>query len=318
MSRRATPVPSQVSRPIPASCSRSTTWPSYSRWDCIDGPSDGDYYDWELLSDGQTSDVMRYATTKVTDLAIDWCGSAPEPWFAYVAYHAAHAPWHYPPASLHTQQLSGDPNDDAPLFARAALEACDTEIGRLVGTIRASAEQPVLVILLGDNGTAEPAVLPPLEPDHAKGSMYDGGTRVPLIVNGPGIPAGRVTAKLVSIADVFATVLELAGIPLPTGVAHDSRSFLGLADGSAPAPIREYVYAEAFEPNGVTGPKSEYRRMLRDLRWKLIRHKTAPDELYYLPDDPWEQNDLLTGPLDPEASAAYERLQRNLPEVEYH
>lgn len=284
----------------------------------INGPNNGDYYDWELLHNGFTTDLVdEYATTKVTDLAIDWCETATEPWFAYVPYNAPHAPWHYPPDELHTQDLSGNPGDDPALFGRAAMEACDTEIGRLVRSIRAHARDPVLVFVVGDNGTAKALALPPLDPDHAKGSLYDGGTRVPLIVNGPGIPAGRTTEGLVSVTDLFATVLEAAGVSLLPGVADDSRSFLGLARGTDTTPVREYVYAERFDPNGTTGAKTGFHRMLRDTRWKLIRRKGAPDELYYLPDDPLEATNLLDAALSAEARAAWVRLQRDLPDVGY-
>ena len=84
-----------------------------------------------------------------------------------------------------------------------------TEIGKLM--INALTTNTV-VIFVGDNGTMREAVDPPFLLEHSKGTPYEGGINVPLIIAGPGIVPGECAA-LVNTTDIFATVAELAGSP---------------------------------------------------------------------------------------------------------
>ncbi|MEF3047830.1 sulfatase-like hydrolase/transferase [Pseudotabrizicola sp. L79] len=60
-----------------------------------------DYSKWTAVTGGQEVQVDGYATTVLTDRAIDWIGAQDDPWFLWLAYNAPHAPFHLPPADLH-------------------------------------------------------------------------------------------------------------------------------------------------------------------------------------------------------------------------
>ena len=91
-----------------------------------------------------------------------------------------------------------------------------------------------------------------------KGTMLEGGSRVPLIVNWPGVaPAGKVNHDLIDFSDFFATFAELAGAKLPEGVTLDSHSFAPQIRGEKGTP-RDWVYVEL---NG--------KSYVRDARFKL-------------------------------------------------
>jgi hypothetical protein len=134
---------------------------------------------------------------------------------------------------------------------------------------------------------------------------------VPIIVKGRGILAGNECTALVNTADVFATVLEIAGAPVPPGT--DSVSLKPYFSQPDLPSLRSWAYAENFRPNGF-GPYLINNRAVRNDRFKLIEeqnklHPVRIERLYDLLADPFEQTDLLDGSLDPEQAAAYAELQ---------
>lgn len=256
------------------------------------------YFDWRRFVNGVWHQEFRYATTVTTTDAVRVARQLPEPWFLYVNYNAAHSPFHVPPQDLHTY---GQPADDLTRY-RAMLEAMDTEIGRLLASVDL---EETLVVVVGDNGTPQPVTDGPWPPHHAKGSLYEGGVRVPLVVAGPGVSQGRSEA-LISIVDLHRTLIEVAG---GTFQSEDSISFLPqLVDPQTPS-ARQWLFAEKNNDStgqGQTGPGHE--RAISDGRWKLLRNNFG-DELYDLSVDLVEGNNLLGAPLSGEAQAAYDSLQ---------
>ncbi|MEO0606290.1 MAG: sulfatase-like hydrolase/transferase, partial [Myxococcota bacterium] len=115
-----------------------------------DDVADRDYFRWEKVVDGEVSWSTTYLTTDTTDEAIASLRTLPEPWFLYVAYSAAHQPWHLPPATL---QQTGHP-EDAPRVDRmdAMVEAVDTEIGRLLGQLSPEVRERTVIVYASDNG----------------------------------------------------------------------------------------------------------------------------------------------------------------------
>lgn len=290
----------------------------------------GSYWNWPKTVDGQTAIERTYATTDTTDDALAAARRLPEPWFLWVAYNAAHKPYHAPPPELHHFDLHGDPQDSKSLHHRAMVEATDTEIGRLLGGLDPGLLARTTVIFAGDNGTQNSALDPPSPAGHGKGSVYEGGVHVPLIVAGPRVlRPGSECRALVQLSDLFATVAELAGLDaralVPSEVALDSVSLVPyLEDPDLPS-RRATVFAEYFKPNGF-GPWIEHRRAVRGPRFKLIEvvasgpgpsgggnWTSVTQELYDLAADPWERRDLLTmGPLSGPAQAALTDLRREL------
>lgn len=267
----------------------------YNLGDVVEG---GGYYNWSKNVNGVTHIETVYATTDTANDAIARAAAMRPPWFLYVAFNAAHRPPHDPPpelcqAGICTQHFC--PPEPAELSrTKACVEALDTEIGRMLAQIRAI-DPDVYVVFAGDNGTASGSTEPPFDPNRAKGTLYESGVKVPLIVDGPGVRVGKESG-LVSLVDLLATITELADVPTPT---VDSVSFAPLLfTPDLPAP-RTSIYAEKFGPNFDAATQrldpTRYDRAIRNARFKLIvnAHWSGMTlKLFDLLNDPLEQTNL--------------------------
>jgi arylsulfatase A-like enzyme len=253
-----------------------------------------DYYDYTKVVNGsETSNHTVYATTDEADEAIQAIQSFGEnPWCVWLAFHAPHRPFHDPPVTLHTQDLSGNPGNTTRY--KAMIEAVDTELGRLFHSIPTGVLDDTTIILFGDNGTPSTRTELPFLKHRAKGTVYEGGINVPFIVKSPHIaPAdeGSESTALVSTVDIFATLADIGGVAAGT---EDSLSLLPyLGDpGLTTQAARPFVYAEKFSPNGF-GPYTSHEKAVRDETYKLIWRDGTFEEFFNLNDDPWEQHNLL-------------------------
>lgn len=248
-----------------------------------------DYFNWPLTINGNTNNSSTYHTTAVTDLAIDWVEAQSEPWFMWLAYAAPHAPFHLPPSNLHTRDLSGDAADIAAnprAYYLAAIEAMDTEIGRLLDSIPADEIDNTFIVYLGDNGTPRAVLDASVFPvSHGKNSLYEGGVRVPMIASGAGVTrSNERESALVNSVDLYATVADLAGIPITESV--DSISFNDLLSDAAAAG-RRFNYSE-FVDEAATG------WAVRSDTLKLIEYADGTRELYDMTSDLREELNLIS------------------------
>jgi arylsulfatase A-like enzyme len=291
-------------------------------------PSSGStsYFSWPKTINGVTTPVTGYLTTDTVNDAVQWISSQNGPWFAYVALHAPHVPYHNPPANLHTVDLSAPTTS---LQYAAMLEAADTEIGRLLDALEAQGKlKHTTVFVIGDNGSADEGTYLPFTKNHNKGTVYEGGINVPFIVAGPYVKhPGSVSNALVGTVDVFATIAEIAHIDLAsvlgTGVHLDSVSIVPYLKNPKTPSIRKYQFAEEFLPNGtIYGTLTPQAgatlnlKAIRDFRYKLILNVlTQTEEFYDLEQDPFETSNLLSGQVltagTPEAQA-YASLKAQL------
>lgn len=255
----------------------------------------------------------RYATSTQVDQALEVAAGLPEPWLLVLPALAAHSPWDPVPAGLR----DGPPPpavDDAGRYDQV-LGAFDRELGRLLDGLDPEVRARTTVIVISDNGTPGPAVRPPHDPLRSKGTPFEAGVRVPLIVEGPGVAApGAVSEALVSVVDLWPTLTALAGVSDDgDGVARDGRSFLpALRDPSWPG-AREVLYTEKFRPNG-PGPWEELDlRVVRDRTHRLIRSAAGRELLFRLRSALDDGPELLAaGPLSPEDAEALSRLRTAL------
>ena len=259
-----------------------------------------DYYNWTKIEGGAPVMVDEYATTTFTNDAIAWLAQQDGPWFLWLAYTAPHAPYHLPPADLHDRDdLSGTAVDIGSRpreYYFAAAEAMDTELGRLLDQLPDDVRANTVVLFLGDNGTPGRVAQGPYVDDRAKGSLYEGGIRVPLVIAGPPVQrAGARETALVSTADLFATIAELAGAPNP-GV-ETSVSLLPYLAGSA-GPARSLVHSEYFrgdEPQDSDNPEA-FGWTVRDDHLQLIVLDSGERMLFDLDADPGALEDLASSP----------------------
>lgn len=285
-------------------------------------PGPHGYDDWIKATDGVETCSKSYATTDTADETIASMRSLAEPWFLLSSFAAVHAPLHVPAGELcpvvgvgcYCDSIGPDPT----IFQqkKAMVEAFDLEVRRVLTQV----PRGTYVFLMGDNGSGGATSEGPpggcFGPDHAKGTMYQGGVRVPFLAVGPGVPRGVEVDALVSSTDLFATVAALARVP---AAAEDSVSLVPYLRGST-EPLRETVYAERFAPNGDVELATNHRQAVRDERWKLIRRRegeVVTEELYDLELDPCETDDLCAGgdcsDLRGEAAGAYVLLAGMLP-----
>lgn len=271
--------------------SRDTNHPTNMGIDYYAGFLSGgvqDYSSWTLVEDGNTSTSTEYTTTKFTDLAIDWVDGQTKPWFLWLAYNAPHTPFHLPPAELHSQgnlsddQASIDANPTP--YYMAALEAMDSEIGRLLNSMSQEEKENTLIIFIGDNGTPN-QVAQEYTNRRVKGTIYQGGVNVPMIVSGAGVSRTNQTEDaLIGTTDLFATVADIAGVGLSE--INDSKSFKGLFD-SDEVDSREFIYTEIGKDSG----GSDYT--IRNTSHKYILFSDDLEALFDLSIDPLEDTNLL-------------------------
>jgi arylsulfatase A-like enzyme len=256
-----------------------------------------DYYSWNTYDiNGPAMPTTTYATTALTNYAIDYihqheAAQPDQPWFIYQAYNAPHAangpnsPYQVPPPELHHVDLSGvgspKPGTSAtnvPVY-KANIQSLDTEIGRLLKEVDLD---DTVVIFVGDNGTPGPVKDAGARIRDSKGSAYEGGVRVPLVVAGAGTRRGRASNLFVT-TDLYATILELAG--LPVSHVNNSYSIAPVLADAAGSSGRQYSFSETS--SGITNR----RYALKDTRYKLVSN-LGKRELYDLAADPLETKNL--------------------------
>jgi len=271
----------------------------------------GGYYRWRKWIDGADQGWQTaYVTTETANDAIEWITRQRGPWFVWLGFHAAHKPLHAPPESLHRSgPLVGT---GATGHFKAIVEALDTELGRVV----TAAGSDTTIVVVSDNGPYASVIEPPFPPSHGKGSSFEVAINVPLIIAGPGVSPqnrGKTSNALVHVADLFATLAELAQ---SDATAEDSISLTPqLVDAGAPG--RKVLYTSGFRPNGGPPSPSRYKRAARNDRYKLLRSGVRTEQLFDLEADPHEQVDLLTAPLAPADREAWESLARAIDEREW-
>jgi arylsulfatase A len=182
-----------------------------------------------------------YAPDKVHQFAVDFLRRHKDrPFFFYYSMHHVHAP------ILRTSDSAADAKAAEVLY-EDNIRYMDKQVGAMVRELESlGLREKTLLIFTGDNGTALdfPSPLKGKMIDGRKGSMLEGGSRVPFIASWPGTtPKGLVSKDLVSFADPHATFSELAGAKLPENFTFDGRSFAPQLRGEKGHP-REWAFVQ--------------------------------------------------------------------------
>ena len=236
-----------------------------------------------------------YLTDQFTDAAIrsiDACGN--DPFFLNLWFHNPHTPIECKPEleGYFAKKRKPEYKHQNPKYA-GMIRTLSENFGRLMQHLekRGLAENTVVVFFSDNGGYTEKNGGMTVTTNHplrsGKGSLYEGGIRVPFLIRWPGVTRpGAVTDVPVISTDFFSTLLEIAGIPADK---HDGASLVPvLRAPRAALPARDFFF---HYPHyyATTTPVS----MVRSGDWKLLEYfEDGRLELYNLKSDPAEARDL--------------------------
>ncbi len=279
------------------------TYPNYMGYNFYSGNFNGqlnNYYNYTRITNGVFDTVHIYATTQTVDDAIGWIDtmSSGKPFFLWLAFNAPHSPFHLPPSTLcNTSGLSGtaaDISTNPKNYFKAAIEAMDTEIGRLFQYLNTNnLMDSTNIIFIGDNGN-ESQVAKITNPNKSKATLYDYGVHVPMIIAGPSVVnPNRTSNALVNTHDLFATIAEWSGFPnwknfIPSGTVVDSKSLMPIITNQSNT-TRTWIFTEQFAvPTATADGKT-----IRNADYHLIRLDNGIEEFYNQTLDPFENTNLI-------------------------
>lgn len=216
-----------------------------------------------------------------------------DPFFTYVALGAVHGPHSPPKTYLDGSKIAGS----YPSFHMDMLLEMDKAVGSIVSMVEDKGlAEDTIIIFTSDNGGIKS--FDSSEHGHnshgpfrgAKGQVYEGGTRVPMIVRYDGhFPAGETRWNLVGLQDIYATICELTGVDIPDRSARDSLSFAQyIYNGNITSP-RKWQASWDYSRSGLQA-ESIRKGMLKVLRHLKPMKKT---EFYNLTEDISESNNLV-------------------------
>ena len=177
----------------------------------------------------------------------------------------------------------------------AMIEAMDAATGKVIDALdRLGLREDTLVVFTSDNGGYGGAAdNRPLR--DAKGDLYEGGIRVPLIIRWPGaIKAGVVQETPVVSMDFYPTLLEAADVSLSADEKDnlDGTNLMPILRGTAPLSARALYF---HYPNYAWHRSNRLGGAIREGRWKMIeRFDTGQLELFDLETDLSEKNDVAS------------------------
>ena len=243
----------------------------------------------------ETIDPRGHATDLFTEWSREFIQSqaqSADPFFLYLAYNAPHTPIQ-PPDAWVTRVQEREP-DISPERAKyvALVEHMDAGIGRVLDTlIETDQLANTLVIYSSDNGgdMKVGAHNGPLRGQ--KGDMYEGGIRVPTCAMWPGhIPEGHVTDQVALLMDLFPTVCEVAGAPMPDEI--EGRSIWQTLQGEQQDFSERTLYWLRREGGGQFFGQAQHAVRRGDI--KLLHNRPfQPLELYDLSSDPLETTNTM-------------------------
>jgi len=268
----------------------------------ITDPTAGGWY-WQksYTKNGQLveTDKEIYYPDVAHDFAVDFLrrhaaggAAAGKPFFLYYPSHLVHGPILRTPDSKPGEQ-------DGQTLYNDNVAYLDKQVGALVAELdRLKLRENTLIVFSGDNGTAgQSGTINGRQINGQKGTMMEGGARVPLIANWKGVtPGGRVLKDLVDFSDVLPTFAEVAGAKMPGKVMYDGRSFAPQLRGRKGNP-RGWIFVQLG--------RNWY---VREDEWKL----NQAGELFDMKDSPIVEKLVPGDSKDEAAAAARKRLQAAL------
>lgn len=241
---------------------------------------DGSVYQADPASD---PDARQFRASFAADAAIEWINGRPKdkPWMATLSFASDHTPLMQPPydpdlpgSGAAATNLDCTSSLGQRTLSNLMIESLDLEVGRVLvetGLARRGRDGRLIyrpgatntmVVVLGDNGSLGLTVKAPFSTSRSKGTAYQTGVWVPLIVSGPLVKRpDRDVGHMINIADLFVLFGEMAGIDdvqarVPRPI--DGESMLPYLNNPRQQSIRTYNYTEIgvnLQANGaINGP----------------------------------------------------------------
>ena len=257
------------------------------------------YMDPLLLHKGKMEKTSGYYTDVFFNLAMKWMGEVKDkqPFFAYIPTNAPHAPSRC--LLEYEQMYTGKAK--TPQLAKyfGTIANIDDNVGRLVAQLKTwGIERDTLLIYISDNGAAvkggffkdeAPSTVYNAGMRGGKGSVYQGGTRVPSFWRWPAVFKGGVdVAQLGSNIDFFPTIAEVTGAKIPDNIKLDGRSLLPLLKNPKTEWADRFVFIHASNQGGPVEKRKHDGSAVRNGQFSLINNK----QLYDLKADPGQDRDV--------------------------
>jgi len=245
------------------------------------------FYPWGMpnLEGGKEGDFL---TDRLTDYAVDYIGEhKDDPFFIYFSYYTVHGPIMAKPelTQKYEEKLKSGGYEKVGSKYAAMIQSLDESVGRVIDKLEEEGlMDKTYIIFTADNGATGTQHCGGLR--GAKALSYEGGTREPFIINGPGIKAGVNDTPVIGM-DFYPTILDLIGAEQKPDQHKDGLSLLPLLKGKGSLKKRSlfwhYPHYHKTNPYGA----------VRNGNWKLIEFfEDGNVELYNLEKDPAEENDL--------------------------
>lgn len=247
----------------------------------------------EYLTDRLTSEAIRFIEQNENNK-----------FFLFLPYFTVHSPLQAKKILIEKyENLEGNKGQNNKVYA-SMVEAMDVNVGRIITTLDSlKLSENTLLIFTSDNGgVSQTSSQHPLS--FGKGSYYEGGIRVPLIVSWPGKIKPKTKNDVpVSNIDFYPSILEAAEITKPISVEVDGQSLMPLLLGknefNSGRPIFWHfpIYLQSSNHQFKDGRDMYFRTrpgsVVRTGKWKLHEYFEDGDiELYNMDVDPGEQNNL--------------------------
>lgn len=256
---------------------------------------------WKIPTTGKTLRKETPLPGKQGDYLIDRLAEEAEnfiresqdkPFFLMLSHYAVHSPLQGKPDKVaRYEQVANEKRQGKPAYA-AMVESVDESVGRLMKTLRElKLDEQTMVIFTSDNGGfAKATNNSPLRAN--KGSNFEGGIRVPVIIKCPGLTTpGSVSNVPITSTDFYPTILEATGRHLRTHQHVDGRSLVPILTGRGSL-TRDAIYWHY--PHYNQHPQSFPSGAIRAGKWKLIEaFETSELSLFNLADDISESNNLV-------------------------
>ena len=242
----------------------------------------------------------EYLTDRLTSEALGVLEAAGDrPFFLNMCWYSVHTPIEAPDEMVDRYAAKIEPGLDHTNPAYAAMvESLDTNVGRILAKLDAlNLADRTVVIFTSDNGGFINKYRGQTVTNNAplrsgKGSLYEGGVRVPLLIRWPGVtPEGEVCREPVSTIDFYPTILQMAGLEGDEehNATVDGRSLVPLLEDAEASLDRDFMCWHYPHYYPTTGPVSS----IRAGDWKLIEYQEDMHvELYNLAEDLGEKTNL--------------------------